>query len=214
MKIMKRMKKLLIVACCALLICLIPVSAFAAEADSADSAESAAFAALVSKQFEQWVIPHLEEISVIVTLIVSCACQIHKNKLLSKSVGTMNNNTVAIAEQSASMMDRALVGMESASLAVKGYDERIEALLTAHGAALEDREKLETELNELKQYLRTSAAANVEFANELAELLGLANIPNYKKEEIGARHLAAVRSLAAADPNPENEVNCHDGQEA
>ena len=58
-------------------------------------------------------------------------------------------------------------------------------------------------MTEIKSYLKTATKANVEFSNELAELLTLANIPNFKKEEIGARHLAAVNAIQAA----ENEVS-------
>mgnify|MGYP003296352319 CR=1 FL=1 len=52
-------------------------------------------------------------------------------------------------------------------------------------------------------FLKTSADANIEFANELAELLGLANIPNYKKEEIGARHLESVKAILEAEKKAE-----------
>jgi hypothetical protein len=41
--------------------------------------------------------------------------------------------------------------------------------------------------------------ANVEFANEVAELLILANIPNSRKDELYARHLAAVNAIQEAE---------------
>lgn len=172
---------------------------------------------LLSEKFEEWVVPNIEEISVIITLIGTLFYQIRKNKLLSKTIGTMNNNTITIAEQNAGVMNKALTGMESTALAVKGYDERIAALLQAHASAVEDKERIEKELTEVKAYLKTAAESNIEFANELAELLGLANIPNYKKEEIGARHLAAVKSIKAAETealNAVQEVNTDVGEEA
>lgn len=46
---------------------------------------------------------------------------------------------------------------------------------------------------------RPSSKSNLEFADELGELLALANIPNYKKEEIGARHVAAKREILDAE---------------
>jgi hypothetical protein len=165
-----------------------------AQPESSDGGES-----LLSARFEAWVLPHLEEISVVVTLLFSLVYQIRKNKLLGKSMGVMNDNAVTIAEQSSGMMAQALAGMESAALAVKGYDERIAALLEAHDATAADKERLERELLEVKAYLKSAAEANLEFSNELAELLSLANIPNFKKEEIGARHLAAVRAMKAAE---------------
>ena len=162
------------------------------ENSTADGGEN-----LLSARFEAWVLPHLEEISVVVTLLFSLVYQVRKNKLLGKSMGVMNDNAVTIAEQSSGMMAQALAGMENAALAVKGYDERIASLLDAYGAAAEDRERLERELIEVRAYLKSAAEANLEFSNELAELLSLANIPNFKKEEIGARHLAAVRAMQA-----------------
>lgn len=186
------MKKIFVCMLCILLAAAIPFAVCAAEPTETESEE---LSLLISEKFEEWVVPNIEEISVIVTLVGTLFYQLRKNKLLSGSIGTMNNNAVAIAEQNADMMNRALAGMENAALAVHGYDERIEALLEAYHSTAEDKERLETELSALKGYLKTASEANVEFANELAELLGLANIPNYKKEEIGARHLAAVRAI-------------------
>jgi hypothetical protein len=50
-------------------------------------------------------------------------------------------------------------------------------------------------LAEVNTHLQTSKAANIEFANELAELLVLANIPNSKKDELYTRHRAAVDAI-------------------
>jgi hypothetical protein len=52
----------------------------------------------------------------------------------------------------------------------------------------------------------------MELANEVAELLVLANIPNSKKEELYSRHLAAVGAIAEAEKT-EVTIN-EDGQEA
>ena len=198
------MKKLLALSLCILLICALPLAAHADESDGlsaekaqTEAAEEAEKGLLLSKRLEEWVIPHLEEICVVVTMIISLICQMKKHKLLSKSMGVMNHNAVTIAEQSSSMMSQALASMENTSCAVAGYDAQIAALLEAHRSAAEDKALLEKELRELKTYLKTATEANLEFSNELAELLNLANIPNFKKEEIGARHLAAVNALAA-----------------
>ena len=206
------MKKFLIFMICLLTVCAIPFSVYAEEVETSaiaypaetteETTENSAkesVTTLLSVKFKEWVVPHLEEISVIITLICTAFYNMRKHKLLNKSIGTMNNNTVTIAEQSSNMMTQALTGMENTALAVRGYDERIEALLEAHRSTAEDKKRLEQELSDLKVYLKTSTQANVEFANELAELLSLANIPNYKKEEIGARHMAAVRAIAGIE---------------
>ena len=216
------MKKILVCILCLIFAFTLTVSVFAdevgaptesaivspaepAEDTTGDSSEGGV-TTLLSEKFERWVVPHLEEIAVIVTLIVTAFYNKIKHKLLNKSIGTMNNNTITIAEQSSNMMNQALTGMENVSNIVTAYDARIAALLEAHKATAEDKERLEKELSEMKAYLQKSAESNIEFANELAELLSLANIPNYKKEEIGARHMAAVRSIKAAETEALNTV--------
>ena len=221
------MKRIIVFMFCILFVCANP-STVSAESTSLPSEESEAATGetnldetytLISVKFKEWVLPHLEEISVVITLIGSLIYEIRKNRALAKSMGTMNNNTVAIAEQNANMMIKALSGMENVSNIVTAYDARIAALLEAHQSTAEEKELLEKELTEIKTYLKTSAESNIEFANELAELLGLANIPNYKKEEIGARHLAAVKSIRTAEtdailPLNAKEVKENDGEKA
>jgi hypothetical protein len=116
-----------------------------------------------------------------------------------KSLGIMNNNTITISKENANRMEQAMT-------AVTGYEERIKVLLDHYTSlaetlvqTAEDKKKLESELVEIKNYLKISADANLEFSNELAELLGLANIPNYVKEEIGARHVAAKNNIIEAE---------------
>ena len=224
------MKKILVCLLALLMICTLPFAVYADEAtdtptetstetvvgteihppenipEEGDDDTEENLGELWSKKFEEWIVPHLEEISVIITLIGTLFYQIRKNKSLGKTIGTMNNNTITIAEQSTSIMNQALTGMENVSAIVTAYDARIAAMLEAHRANAEDKERLERELTEIGTYLKTAAESNIEFANELAELLGLANIPNYKKEEIGARHLAAVNSIKAAETEALNAV--------
>ena len=213
------MKKILLIVLCILLTSLLPLTVFADGVESNDTFD------MISVQFEEWILPHLEEISVIVTLILTAIYNMRKNKVLNKFLGTMNNNTVAIAQNSSDMMSQALTNMQTASGVVTEYDTKITQLLEAYQTTAEDKNRLERELIEMKTFLKTATEANLEFSNELAELLNLANIPNFKKEEIGSRHLAAINALKAA----ENEVSAkldeanialesggihHDGKEA
>ena len=55
-------------------------------------------------------------------------------------------------------------------------------------------------------YIKASKLANVELANELAELLVLANIPNSKKDELYSRHIAAVAAISDAEKTEEKTV--------
>ena len=219
------MKKIFALILCLMLLCVTPLVAFAegeevlpAESETASESEILPVAEdgedpdwdevkhLVSKKIEEWIIPNLEEISVVITLILSIFYQMRKHKLLNKSMGTLNNNAITVAKESSNFISQALSNIENASGAVTGYDSRIAALLTAYQQTAEDRAKLERELVEIKNYLKTSSQSNVEFANELADLLALANIPNYKKEELGSRHLAAVNAIIEAEAKAEKEI--------
>lgn len=213
------MKKYLIFTVCTLFVCLIPFTLYAEnntantftetelhstaitapEKTSSEMENPESESNLLSVRFEQWVLPHLEEIAVVVTLIFSLFFQMRKHKLLSKAIGTMNNNAIAIAESNSDMMSKALLNMENTSGAVTAYDDRIAALLDAFRSTAEDKERLEQELAEIKHCLKTATEANIEFSNELAELLNLANIPNFKKEEIGSRHRDAIRALRSGE---------------
>lgn len=150
----------------------------------------------ISDKIVNWVLPHIEEIAVVITLFLNVIYNIRRNKALDKSVGTLNNNAITIAKNSADAMDKA-------SGAVTGYQANIVALLEAFKTTAEDKQRLEAELVEIKNYLHTATKSNLEFADELAELLGLANIPNYKKEEIGSRHIAAKRAIIDAEEKAE-----------
>jgi hypothetical protein len=153
----------------------------------------------ISGAFVKWVEPNIEEIGVVVTLIGYGIVLFKKLANVLKSLGIMNNNTITISKENANIMEQALT-------AVTGYEERIKVLLEHYTnlaetlmQTAEDKKKLENELIEIKNYLKISADANLEFSNEFAELLGLANIPNYVKEEIGARHVAAKNNIIEAE---------------
>ena len=217
------MKKIFALILCLMLLCATPLVAFA-EGETAATEEAepdwTEVKDTVSDTIVNWIIPHIEEISVIITLVLSCFYQMRKHKLLNKSMGTLNNNAITVAEKSTGIMTQALTNIECASDKVTSYEAKIIALLEAYQQTAEDKKKLEAELVEIKEYLKTSVDANVEFADELAELLGLANIPNYKKEEIGARHVAAKKKIieekakaAAMVPTNTEEVKVNVGEE-
>ena len=232
------MKKIFLCLLCILMVCAIPCSVFAediqtgnestATETSAEGAISAPTEApseyteieepekTLSEKFEDWILSHFEEILVIITLIVTDFFNRRKHKLLNKSMGTMNNNAVTIAQNSSDMMAQALLSMQNASGAVTAYDSRIDAVLEAYRLTAEDKERIEKELLEVKAYLKTAAEANLEFSNELAELLDLAKIPNFKKEELGKRHLSKVDAIKAAmeEALRTKEVVEHDREKA
>ncbi len=158
---------------------------------------------IVTEQIVEWITANIEELGVIITLVGYGIVLFNKLKTIIRSAGTINNNAITIADKSNVAISKALADIETASSVVTSYDARIVALLEAFKTTAEDKQKLETELVEIKNYLQTATKSNLEFADELAELLGLANIPNYKKEEIGARHLAAKKDIIEAEAKAE-----------
>lgn len=175
----------------------------------------------VTDEIVEYLEENYEWIGVIITIIGYGILGFRKLKNVLKSMGTLNNNAVTIAENSSSFMSQALANIENASGAVTSYDARIVTMLEAFKTTAEDKAKLEAELVEVKNYLQTATQANVEFANELAELLVLANIPNAKKDELYSRHLAKVAAINEASekavallPASGEEVKSDVGEEA
>lgn len=154
----------------------------------------------------KWVEGHLEEISVIITLIFTLIYQIRKHAALNKSIAHCNNNAVAVVENSNGAIQQALSRVESVSAVVDNYRDEIVKLLAEIRQTDEEKKKLETALTEVEAYLKTAKLANTELANEVAELLVLANIPNSKKEELYSRHRAAVDAIEAADKEVKKDV--------
>ena len=166
----------------------------------------------ITDQIVSCIEAHLDSISLFLTMILSIFYQIRKHKSLNKSIGTLNNNAISVAENSSSAISKALSNMEGVSGVVTGYQTEIAALLEAYRNTAEDRARLESELIEIHKALKLAKEANIEFSNELADLIALANIPNYKKEEMGARHLAAVHAIVEAETETE-EVKEDVGEE-
>lgn len=156
-------------------------------------------AELTTEKIVKYVQDHLEEISVIITMILTVFYQVRKHKVLNKSIGTLNNNSVTIAENSSTAVNNALAGVRGVSDVVLSYKDEIASLLAEVRQNAEEKKRLEAALNEVESYLKTSKLANLELANEVAELLVLANIPNSKKEELYSRHLAAVGAISDAE---------------
>ena len=202
------MKRFIVFALCAiLLVCAFTVVGFAAEDETTEAPvqeEVAVVEPTMTETIVEYVKGHIEEISVILTLIVTVWLNAKKHGALNTSIGTLNNNSVTIAQN-------ALAEVTRVSLVVGEYAEKIEAFLSEFRENAEDKEKLKALLEKADGFLETAKLANVELADEIAELLVLANIPNSVKDELYARHSAAVKAIADAE---HTEVIHHDGEEA
>ena len=205
------MKKILAIFMCIFLICAFPVAAFAEEETlPSDQTEVVAetFPTITTEMILEWGKEHFEEISVVVSLIVSAFYSIRKYKKVNGAIATSNKNAIKIASDSDTALQDALTKMASIASEVSAYKEAFEKLLEEFRVSAEDKQKLEKTLNEAMNCIKASKLANVEFADELAQLLVLANIPNSKKDELYSRHIAAKKVIADAE---KTEVNTDDG---
>jgi hypothetical protein len=152
---------------------------------------------------------HFEELCVVVFLVLGKIFEKRSSLKLSKSVGTLNNNAVAIAESGTKSNTEVLKKMEAVAVTVKGYEEKFATLMDECRNMAVEKHTLEETLNQAEAFLKTAKLAILELSNEVAELLVLANIPNSKKEQLYARHTKAVHEIEAME-----EVMSNDGKEA
>lgn len=189
-----------ILICTALLLCMIPFSAFADESVEQIATETPTTEETFTTDIiVDYVKEHFEEIMVIISLVLSLFYQVRKHGVLNKSIRAINNNSIMIADSSQSAIQNALSEMGSMSSAVTGYKGDIESLLTEFRVNLEEKQKLEHTLADVQNFLKTSKLASIELANEVAELLVLANIPNSVKDQLYSRHMAAVHAIEEAE---------------
>ena len=163
-----------------------------------------------SEKIVAWVKKNYEEIWVIVWSLLIAIVIAARNKILDKTVKTLNNNAVSVSENSTNAIKESNSNVILASAIMEEFKEKMASMLEEVRMSAEEKKVLEDKLAEVTNLVKTAKLANVELANEVAELLVLANIPNSKKEELYARHRAAVDAIASA----ENEVIADDGKEA
>ena len=199
------MKRLFVLMLCIMLLMVTPVVAFASE----DGAEVAVEKTMTDEIFD-YCKSHVEELSVIGTLILGMFYETRKHRNLNGSIGTLNNNAITVAQNSAETIKTALAEAKDIANVVIEYKAEIEALLKEIRKSDEEKKSLEDTLSHVEGFLKTAKLATIELSNEVADLLVLANIPPSKKEELYSRHRAAVEAIAAV----ESEVTSHDGEEA
>lgn len=210
------MKKIIVFMLCAMLIFALPVVAYAEEGGSTTDEQNGVVTEnstenetategeilppekTVTESIVEYIQEKFPEIAILLVSLAMTAFITHLKNKLTTSMAVMNNNNISVATSSAEAVNKALEKIEALSGAVE------EIRKTA-----EEKEAIEQMLLQVDAHLKTAKLANVEFANELAELLNLANIPNSKKNEMYARHTKSVHELEAVE-----EVMSHDGKEA
>lgn len=199
------MRKILCFLLCAMLICVAPISAFAMEATTEDVTEEKT----VTEEIVDYVKSHIEELTVIVSMIGAAIYGARSRKKMDGSIGTLNNNAISIASNSTTIVEKALARVDEIAGVVSTYGEKMSALMEEIRNSEEEKKALKDALVKVESYISCAKLATVEMANEVAELLCLANIPVSKKDELYARHTKAVHELEAAE-----EVMKHDVTEA
>jgi hypothetical protein len=158
-----------------------------------------------TEEIVAWAKAHFEEISVVVSILVSAIYTSKNRKLLNKSISDTNHNAITVSENNAATTSEALNLMRGYKAAAEASIQKIK------DTSEEEKRKLYEALATATNALETSKLANIELANEVAELLVLANIPNSKKEELYARHMAAVKNISevkgAVTPEENNNDN-------
>ena len=203
------MKKILAILLCAmLLIGATSIFAFAQETEAVepettvtedvapetDEPKDSVVDAIVS-----YVQAHIEEITVIATLLGGVIYKIAESRRLKGSIGRLNNNAIAVAQNSAKDTQEMIANAMVLVKTVESYKEEIASLLAEVRKNADEKQSLENTLCDVANFLKTSKLATLELSNEVAELLVLANIPNSKKEELYARHKEAVTAIKAAE---------------
>lgn len=163
----------------------------------------------MTENIVKYVKENIEEIFVIVAGVLFTFYEGIVRKKMNGSIGTLNNNAVTIATDSAKAIKDALGEVKDISNIVKNYKEELETMLSEVRKNGEEKQSLEDTLNQVMTFLNTSKLACLEMSHEVAELLVLANIPQSKKEELYSRHTKAVHELEAVEG-----VISNDGEKA
>ena len=213
------MKKIFALLLCAFLICATPIVAFAEEAEVTENivTESEISAEeTVPDKIVNFIKENYEGssfLSLAITIVVYTFFSIKKNKALNSSIGILNNNAIKVANDSTNTVIDVMGKVGDMAELVKGYKDQFEEVITEFKKNAEEKQSLEAMLGSVQKTIDTSKLAMKELADEMAELLVLANIPNSKKEELYARHRAAVDAIAIAE-NTEVITNVVDGKES
>lgn len=199
------------IVCAVLLLCVCNVITFAEGEEVVQEPTEVVQEPTLTDEVIGYAKEHLEEIAVLVYMFITSIYERKKQKANFNAIATVNNNAVTVSTDSKTAIADAKKAMQDVKDEVVGYKKTIEKLLSKFEESEKDKLKLEEMLAQVHNTLKASKLANMELANEVAELLVLANIPNSKKEELYSRHLAAVGAIAEAE---QTEVTTNeDGQE-
>ena len=212
------MKKIFAIIICVMLLCAMTFVASAEEAIPADIEQTATETEnstpeteiateseisgeelTITESIVEYVKANVEEILVIVATALGSFFAARMRTKTNGAIGTLNNNAIAIANNSSEAINKALTEVKDIANVVTNYKDEIAALLGEIRKSAEEKKSLEDTLSHVETFLKTAKLATLELADEVADLLLLANIPTSKKEEMYSHHCAAVKAIAEAE---------------
>lgn len=167
-------------------------------------------AEVITAKIAKWLETNSLDITKLITYIAYGLVLVDKLRKVLKSMGTINNNSIAVSQKGDESMQKAAEALNNVNASLSDFKVALTDLMDKYEKTNEANAKLEARLEAMDVHLENSKRANVELSNEVAELLVLANIPNSKKDELYARHRAAVALIAEAD---KTEVTEDEGNE-
>lgn len=157
----------------------------------------------------EYVTSHVEELTVIISLIGAAIYSKIKDGKFGATLGTLNSNAIKIANKSAEVAEAAADKMSGAMDKLKLLEDKFSLIMEKYEKSEEEKAELAAMLANTETLLKSVKVAALEASNEVAELLVHANLPNSVKDEMYGRHMKAVHELEAV----EGETN-NDGQKA
>lgn len=186
---------------------------FTPEAENAATGENSGSESItestVTDGIATYVKEHLEEISVIVSLIAAVIYSKIKDGKFGASLGTLNNNAITIAKDASEKMREVANKLECYEKGITDklneFEKKYGDLLGAFESDEEERLSFKDTLARIEKLLSAVKLAAIENSNETANLILLSGIPNAKKDELYGDHLVAIRALEALEEGQTND---------
>lgn len=183
------MKKIFMILLCVLMMVAVPTVAFAAsETEEVPDKTITEVEMTITERVVEYVKENAEGILAVLASLGSAILVKLIGGKLSNSVSTLNNNSINIAKEASDKL-------ETATKKLDEYEGKMADFLSKLNRSEEEKKILETTVAQVDTFLKSAKVAILDLADELAELLLLANIPNAKKEEALKIHQEALKKI-------------------
>lgn len=183
------MKKIFMILLCVLMMVAVPTVAFAAsETEEVPDKTITEVEMTITERVVEYVKENAEGILAVLASLGSAILVKLIGGKLSNSVSTLNNNSINIAKEASDKL-------ETATKKLDEYEGKMADFLSKLNRSEEEKKILETTVAQVDTFLKSAKVAILDLADELAELLLLANIPIAKKEEALKIHQEALKKI-------------------